>query len=87
MRRWGEFKEVSPPSHRLYARAYWRFLLNWSYPPSRSDVPESVGATLRTLAKEEVLNYRKHAVECGGATIIDLTQPPPDPPPSKNKAA
>jgi len=87
MRQWGEFKEVSQPSHRRYVRAYWRFLLNWSYPPPRADIESNVGATLRALAKEEVLAYRKYAASLGGATVIDLTEPPPSPPPAAKKAA
>jgi hypothetical protein len=79
-RRWGQFPEVKPARHRRYVRAYWRFLLNWEYPPLRTDVPPTIGRTLRSLATSEVLAYRKYAETQGGATIITFNSPPPPPP-------
>lgn len=80
-RRWGQFPLVKPRRHRLYVRAYWRFLLDWEYPPLRTDVAPEVGRVLRIMAKDEVLAYRGLAHKQGGAVVLAFQPPPPSPSP------
>jgi hypothetical protein len=87
MRQWGQFPEVTRPEHRRYIRQYWRFLLNWEYPPPRNSIDLDTGIHLRVRAKEEVMEYRKTAATQGGAQIIDLKSPDPPPTTPAKKAA
>jgi len=71
---WGSFQQLSIHSHQQYARAYWRYLLGWEYPPARSRLPSEVSRRLRQLAREEVKQYLTQAQRQGGK-MYEFTQP------------
>lgn len=82
---WGEFKEVQPPSHRLYVRAYWRYLLGWGVRPPAPPFPNIITRRLRARAREEVDAYKKAAAK-GAKVFYPYPKPNPDPNPPPEAA-
>lgn len=81
---WGSFPQVRDPLERSYTRAYWRFLLGWETPPSRSSLDPEQLRELRRLARFEVTDYQSFAQSLrskrqGGAHIHEFPKirPPP----------
>lgn len=76
---WGSFPEL-PPEKRIYARAYWRFLLGWQLPPPRVGLSTDAARYCRQQARIEVSQYKNKARLQGGAIVYEYPEETRGPP-------